>query len=479
MTVLAAPVLPGETLAGKYRVERVLGRGGMGVVVAARHLELDERVAIKFLVDDASMAAVERFTREARAAVKVKGEHVCRVFDFGRLESGEPYIVMEYLEGRDLARKLQDEGPQSSSAVAGWMVEVCDALAGAHAAGIVHRDIKPANIFLARRPDGSSCAKVLDFGISKLASHAHMTGSAATVGSPAYMSPEQVDSARDVDARADIWSLGATAYELLSGTPPFAADSMLQMAVMIREREPAPLTGVPDALARAVMKCLAKERAARFASVNELAAAVAPCAPPDVAGIVARLCRVASRPDGDDETDVAMHPTVVQDGGHDVDRIRATFAPLQSTKREVRPPTGAGRRTRLAVAGIALTVAGALGVFVARTRTTSSRESLVDAALSVATIAPSEGAGASPTENVPTPAISAAAPQPAAVVTPSARTAATFASRAAPSALASSVASTSAPRRTDSSASAASSATSSATPPTESKKRRELDREDP
>ena len=142
-----------------------------GIVVAARHLDLEERVAIKFLLGEPSEDAVERFTREARAAVKVKGEHVCRVFDFGRLETGEPYIVMEYLEGTDLSRKVSHEGRQPTSLVACWVIETCDAIAEAHALGIVHRDLKPANVFLANRPDGSSRAKVLDFGISKLTTH--------------------------------------------------------------------------------------------------------------------------------------------------------------------------------------------------------------------------------------------------------------------------------------------------------------------
>jgi eukaryotic-like serine/threonine-protein kinase len=196
----APPALPGETFAGKYRIERVLGQGGMGVVVLARHLDLDERVAIKFLVKTGDTGAVERFVREARAAAKVKSEHVCRVYDVGRLPTGEPYIVMEYLEGIDLAKKLEQEGPQPIHLVALWMVEVCEALAGAHAAGIIHRDLKPANILLAERTDGSTCAKVLDFGVSKLPTQTFMTNAAANMGTPLYMSPEQIASASDVDA---------------------------------------------------------------------------------------------------------------------------------------------------------------------------------------------------------------------------------------------------------------------------------------
>jgi len=293
MSEPTAPVLPGETFAGKYRVERLLGQGGMGVVVAARHLQLEERVAIKFLVGEPSEAAVDRFLREARAAVKVKGEHVCRVFDFGRLETGEPYIVMEHLEGTDLAHKLEKDGPQPVASAVGWVIEACDALAEAHAAGIVHRDLKPANVFLAKRPDGSACAKILDFGISKLPAGSTMTRTATMMGSPVYMSPEQMESARDVDARSDLWSLGIMLYELISGELPFVGESMVQLAVKVREKDPIPLETlvpeVPDALARTIAKCMSKKAKDRHANVAELAAELAPFAPPEVAPLVARL----------------------------------------------------------------------------------------------------------------------------------------------------------------------------------------------
>lgn len=363
-----APVLPGETLAGKYRVERVLGRGGMGIVVTARHLELDERVAIKFLVGEPSQVAVDRFLREGRAAVKVKGEHVCRVFDFGRLEeTGEPYIVMEHLEGTDLARKLDRDGPQPAEAVVGWMIEACDALAEAHALGIVHRDLKPANVFLANRPDGSTCAKVLDFGISKLPKAETFTQTAAIMGSPVYMSPEQMESARDVDARSDVWSLGVMLYELIAGAPPFVAESMVQLAVKVRENEPRPIRelvpDVPELLVIAIGKCLAKKPGARYASVAELATALAPLAPPEVSAVAMRLSRrlVALHAEsGLELAATARHndppattaesrgeasvPTVTSDL---VARARGTFAPLQSTMGE--PPAVRARRRRSSI----------------------------------------------------------------------------------------------------------------------------------
>jgi eukaryotic-like serine/threonine-protein kinase len=382
------PLLPGETLAGKYRIERALGQGGMGVVMAARHLELDERVAIKFLLGDPPEGAVERFLREARAAAKVKGEHVCRVFDFGRLETGEPYIVMEHLEGVDLSNKLEREGPQPASLVVGWIVEVCDALAEAHALGIVHRDLKPANVFLARRPDGSSCAKVLDFGISKVPSTGTMTRSATMMGSPVYMSPEQMESSRDVDARSDIWSLGVVLYELLSGDAPFIGESMVQLAVQVREREPLaidPRRAVPEGLHAVIGRCLAKKPADRFGSVGELAAALAPFAPPEVGALVARLTRritprmaassgstlayAPTRPERPSDPELRAGSAPVAEAEPPspisaprvarVDRLRATFAPLESRMGDHEAPR---RPRRLLAAALAVASVAALMV---------------------------------------------------------------------------------------------------------------------
>jgi len=326
VTAAIAPLLPGETLGGKYRIERVLGQGGMGIVVAARHLDLDERVAIKFLAGAPSEYAADRFVREARAAVKVKGEHVCRVFDFGRLETGEPYIVMEYLEGVDLAWKLKREGPQPVDRVVGWIVEVCAALAEAHEHGIVHRDLKPANVLVATRPDGSTCAKVLDFGISKLPQAETITKPDAMMGSPLYMSPEQIESARDVDVRSDVWSLGVVMYELLAGCAPFRGDSMLELAVQIRERDPRPLEAlrpeVPSALRDAVHKCLAKKADDRYPKVADLVGALAPFAPAEVAPLVSRLLKHVSAAQPDDAPKVALDARA---------SVETTDAPLQGT----------------------------------------------------------------------------------------------------------------------------------------------------
>ncbi|MBV8756987.1 MAG: serine/threonine protein kinase [Deltaproteobacteria bacterium] len=279
----------GTLLAGKYRVERVLGTGGMGVVVAALHEQLDERVAIKLLRSDrlAQQEAVERALREARATVKIQSDHVVRVFDVGTLESGAPYIVMEYLSGCDLAQLLCAEGKLDIADAASYVRQACDAVVKAHALGIVHRDLKPANLFLAVRGDDTSI-KVLDFGISKFVStdaqriDPALTTTASVLGSPAYMSPEQLESPRDIDGRTDVWSLGVILFELITGAHPFVADTLPQLYKKIATA-PAPLLRSirPDApadLEAIVARCLSKDAKDRFADAAALADALAPFA---------------------------------------------------------------------------------------------------------------------------------------------------------------------------------------------------------
>jgi serine/threonine-protein kinase len=203
----------GQVLAGKYRIERVLGEGGMGVVVAAHHLELDERVALKFLLPAAmnNEVAVSRFLREARTAARIKSDHAARVTDVGRLETGVPYMVMEYLEGGDLDAWVRQKGPLPVEQAVEFVLQAAVGVADAHALGVVHRDLKPANLFCIRRSDGQLIIKVLDFGISKITDlsgasgpSAGMTKTSAVMGTPSYMSPEQIRSSKSVDARADI-----------------------------------------------------------------------------------------------------------------------------------------------------------------------------------------------------------------------------------------------------------------------------------
>jgi serine/threonine-protein kinase len=283
------PVQPGDVIADKYRVERILGVGGMGFVVAARNVLLSKPVALKMMLPEALRApsAVERFEREARAAVQLKSEHVAEVLDIGRLPNGLPFIVMELLEGADFEATLRQTPKLPVEQVVTYILQACEALAEAHALGIVHRDLKLRNLFLAHRLDGTPVVKVLDFGISKWTvadPDAHvLTRTSDVMGSPNYMSPEQVRSAKDVDARTDIWSLGVVLFELFTGRVPFVADTLPQLCAMVLEQPAPPLatlrTDLPPALAAIVARCLEKSPDRRFQSVPELAAALAPFGP--------------------------------------------------------------------------------------------------------------------------------------------------------------------------------------------------------
>jgi serine/threonine protein kinase len=301
---LAAGVYEGALVAGKYRIERVLGVGGMGVVVAARHLQLDTKVAIKFLLPSmlGNEEAVSRFAREARAAVKITSEHVARVFDVGTLESGAPYMVMEFLEGGDLAAWLQQRGPLPVEQAVEFVLQACVAVADAHGLGIVHRDLKPANLFCVLRSDGQFLIKVLDFGISKLtdpgASGAGMsvTQTSAVMGSPLYMSPEQMQSPKDVDSSTDIWALGVVLFELLTGTVPFGGETFGEIAVKVATLPPPPMgqfrPDVPAALEAAIRKCLRPNRNERHRNVAELAVALLPFAPKRSRASVERISAI-------------------------------------------------------------------------------------------------------------------------------------------------------------------------------------------
>ncbi|HZU84845.1 MAG TPA: protein kinase [Polyangiaceae bacterium] len=288
-------VAEGDLVAGKYRVERILGVGGVGFVVAARHAELGGHFALKFLkkrfLNDRTI--VERFTREARAACRIKSEYVARVYDVGA-HGRAPFIVMEHLVGRDLATVLAERGAFAIGDAVEIAVQSCAALAVAHASGIVHRDIKPENLFLVDE-EGLPTIKLLDFGISKIALASDrptdewgtegepITGT-LICGTPFYMSPEQVRSTASVDARSDQWSLGMVLYELLVGATAFQAEALMDVCTAILDQQAPWLTDVrpdvPPGLADVVARSLQKDPASRFGSIAEMAVALLPFAPP-------------------------------------------------------------------------------------------------------------------------------------------------------------------------------------------------------
>jgi eukaryotic-like serine/threonine-protein kinase len=269
----------GDVIANKYRLERGLGRGGMGRVFAARHLMLDTIVALKFMHPHLASDphSVGRFEREARVAATLRSPHAARIIDVDQLPSGELYIVMEYLEGVSLD-SIANDGLPVADAIS-YVVQACDAIAEAHDRGILHRDVKPANLFLAK---GKSCEqiKVLDFGLAKAADPTGNvpSGTMNALGTPHFMSPEQINNAPDIDGRTDVWSIGATLYQLLTGRPAFDGASPADTFMSILHEGYAPIRAsrpdVPVSLENIVERCLAKAPSARFRTVRDLARAL-------------------------------------------------------------------------------------------------------------------------------------------------------------------------------------------------------------
>ncbi len=279
---------PGDVLLDKYRVEEVLGVGGMGKVVRASHLFLQQEFAIKVLLPHMADSAetVSRFLREAQATSKLKSEHIARVYDVGRLPDGVPFMVMEYLSGNDLNQIIRHHGPQRSQIVCDLMLQACEGMAEAHSLGFVHRDIKPSNFFITTKPDGTMLLKILDFGISKSpVGVTELTGSATVIGTPTYMSPEQMKSGRAADQRSDVWSMGIVIYQLLNGRPPFVGESYAELVIKVGSDIPEPImTPLPPGLMQVIMTCLEKNPMQRQQSVAELARMLAPYASDPVQG---------------------------------------------------------------------------------------------------------------------------------------------------------------------------------------------------
>ncbi|MBX3192243.1 MAG: serine/threonine protein kinase, partial [Labilithrix sp.] len=394
----SAPVQEGDILASKYRVEKVLGVGGMGVVVAAHHVDLDQKVALKFLLPAAATneELVNRFLREARASVRLKGSHVAKVLDVGRLEDSCPYIVMEFLDGNDLHAVIRARsGPIAIEDAVSYLLHAAEGLAEAHALGIVHRDLKPGNLFLTRGVDGRPLVKVLDFGISKTidtsigGDQMSLTKTEMLLGSPLYMSPEQMRSSKHVDERSDLWALGAIGFELLTGKVPFEADTILELCFKVaQESVPNPKDlrpDLPDGLCAAILRCLEKDPAARHANVGELAHALEPFGPARDRGTAERALDVlgtgrrppmrslpameAASPSGGGVTPMPSSPEIV---------AAAAWGTTQAQT------TTRSRRGIIALGGAIVVVAAIAGVAVSRGRSPEAAGPTPSASASVA-----------------------------------------------------------------------------------------------
>ena len=287
------PLASGNVLAARYLVERLIGAGGMAVVAVATDLTSGQRVAIKMLLPEAARSdqVQKRFQREQRTLNKLTNEHTVKLLGTGT-EAEYPYMVIEYLEGTDLSDVLKMQGALPQLEAVEYVMQACEAISEAHALGITHRDLKPGNLFLTRKPNGDACVKVLDFGISKvsephLPGESTLTGTTALLGSPFYMSPEQLISSRDVDTRTDVWSLGVTLHELLTNTLPFGAKTTEKVCKRILNDTPDPLRqfrpDMPGGLEAAILHCLRRRPTERFANVSDLALAIAEFGPPRAA----------------------------------------------------------------------------------------------------------------------------------------------------------------------------------------------------
>ena len=363
------PVAIGATVAEKYVVERVLGEGGMGIVLAARHRDLDQRVAIKCLLPEIAQrgVAAERFRREARAVASMRSEHICRVLDVGTLPDGIPFMIMEYLDGCDLSQELERRERLPYREAVAYVLQACEALSEAHHAGIIHRDLKPANLFLEQRGAGARRVKVLDFGVSKSLLEAQksqaLTQTANLVGSPLYMSPEQLESSRDVDARADIWGLGVVLYELIRGQPPFTAVSIPQLIAAVINEHPKALPDeleVPPELQAVVMRMLAKDRRERFSSIEEVVDQLAPFAAMPASAYRTTQLGVAERP-RDAPRDA---PPATPIGGVRGVTTRTSQTPLSWDRHD----KASGSRKGLAIGAVVLVLVGAAAAYMYQSR---------------------------------------------------------------------------------------------------------------
>jgi len=384
------PIREGDIINDAYKVERVIGSGGMAVVVAALDLRSPRRVAIKVLFRRAASSpeVLKRFEREQQVVRRLSGEHVARLLDSG-LHRNAPYMVMEYLQGSDLAETLRVQGPLPVEQAVDYVLQACEAVAEAHALDIVHRDLKPGNLFLTHRPDGSPCIKVLDFGIAKIlavdraAEESTLTKTTTVMGSPFYMSPEQVISPRSVGRPTDVWSLGVILYELLAGKIPFAAKSPEKVCSRVLTDPPDSLRAqrpdCPEKLEEAIVKCLQRQPRNRHADVAAFAAAIAPFASEALRDASVRIASILANPKAAAE---------LRDSSHDLVAARDIDEPPEAPT--IYRPTARASRSRkpilIAAFGLAMLGIGFAGGFLLRARTPPPPNALEPMATSAAPI---------------------------------------------------------------------------------------------
>ena len=428
---------PGSILLGKYRIDGLIGSGGMGNVVRASHLYLHQPVAIKLLLPEmtASTSTVQRFLREAQATVKLRSEHIARVMDVGTTPEGVPFMVMEFLDGNDLNQILRHHGPQQPAIVVDLILQACEGISEAHALGIVHRDVKPSNFFITQRPDGSMLLKILDFGISKTPiGYDELTGTQTVIGTPSYMAPEQMKSGRSADPRSDIWSIGIVMYQLISGRLPFSGESYAELVLKVGLEAPAPLSlPLPNGLGDIILRCLEKDPALRHQSVGELARHLAPFAtdPTAAAQSAARSLRILSQRGSLPGMGMGMAGSPLTAGGSLATPI--PISPAQLTPRSWPPSQGssvsqgAGQMTMRArnprgwlIAGVAslCVLAGAGGYAVSQMSKSSDATHEPHVVAPAARAAESPAPAATPPAPAPAPAAPTTAPPPAAASPP-------------------------------------------------------------